>query len=237
MFQVVDSLSHQRGAHALRAGVDFLFNDDAINYPRSYRGAYTFSSLANFLSGTYNNAGFTQTFGVSDVHQTNPNVGLLRAGRVEGRVRAHAEPRAALRPADARDDQHRHQQRVAAARLRLVAVRLAPHHRPRQRRAVLRSRAAARAGQRAAVGRQHHRPRASCSRRHQPVADPGGRAGVSRTSWPAPVPVGHAGQSDDDGPRICRTRIRGRRASRSSSSSATAARSASATSTCAAWTC
>ena len=57
MFQVVDSVSHQRGAHALRAGVDFLFNDDRINFPRSYRGAYTFSSLANFLSGTYNNCG------------------------------------------------------------------------------------------------------------------------------------------------------------------------------------
>ncbi len=76
LFQVVDSLSHQRGAHALRAGVDVLLNSDAINFPRSYRGAYTFSSLANFLSGTYNNSGFTQTFGVVDVEQTNPNVGL-----------------------------------------------------------------------------------------------------------------------------------------------------------------
>jgi Carboxypeptidase regulatory-like domain/TonB dependent receptor-like, beta-barrel len=76
MFQVVDSLSHQRGGHAFRAGVDVLFNDDTINFPRSYRGAYTFSSLASFLSGSYNNAGFTQTFGVNDLHQTNPNVGL-----------------------------------------------------------------------------------------------------------------------------------------------------------------
>jgi TonB dependent receptor-like, beta-barrel len=76
MFQVVDSVSHQRGAHALRAGVDFIFNDNRINYPRSYRGAYTFQSLTSFLAGTYNNAGFTQTFGVSDVYQTNPNVGF-----------------------------------------------------------------------------------------------------------------------------------------------------------------
>ena len=63
MFQIVDNVSHQAGAHALRAGVDFLFNDDTITYPRSIRGAYTFSSLANFLAGVYNNAGFTQTFG------------------------------------------------------------------------------------------------------------------------------------------------------------------------------
>jgi hypothetical protein len=76
MFQIVDNLSHQSGAHALRAGIDFLLNDDTITFPRSIRGAYTFSSLANFLSGTYNNAGFTQTFGASVVSQTNPNVGL-----------------------------------------------------------------------------------------------------------------------------------------------------------------
>jgi outer membrane receptor protein involved in Fe transport len=74
--QVVDSLSHQAGAHALRGGVDFQFNDDRITFPRSNRGAYTFSSLANFLAGTYNNAGFTQTFGTSSVSQTNPNLGL-----------------------------------------------------------------------------------------------------------------------------------------------------------------
>jgi hypothetical protein len=76
MFQLVDSVSHQRGAHALRAGADVIVNSDTINYPRSYRGAYTFSSLQNFLSGTYNNAGFTQTFGVSDIHQFNPNLGV-----------------------------------------------------------------------------------------------------------------------------------------------------------------
>ena len=76
MYQVVNNLSHQAGAHALRVGVDFLYNDDKITYPRSVRGAYTFSSLANFLTGTYNNAGFTQTFGESVVGQTNANVGV-----------------------------------------------------------------------------------------------------------------------------------------------------------------
>jgi hypothetical protein len=76
MVQVVDNLSHQAGAHSLRVGVDFLFNSDTITYPRSVRGAYTFSSLANFLAGVYNNAGFTQTFGTTVVAQTNPNVGV-----------------------------------------------------------------------------------------------------------------------------------------------------------------
>jgi hypothetical protein len=75
-YQVVNNLSHQAGAHALRVGADFLFNDDVITFPRSIHGAYTFSSLVNFLSGTYNNAGFTQTFGATVVSQTNPNVGM-----------------------------------------------------------------------------------------------------------------------------------------------------------------
>jgi hypothetical protein len=76
LYEFVDNLSHQAGAHALRAGVDVLYNDDTITFPRSIRGAYTFSSLTNFLSGAYNNAGFTQTFGTTVVSQTNPNVGI-----------------------------------------------------------------------------------------------------------------------------------------------------------------
>lgn len=74
-YQIVNNLSHQRGSHALRAGVDLLYNDDVITFPRSVRGSYTFSSLANFLSGTYNNAGFGQTFGITELAQTNPNLG------------------------------------------------------------------------------------------------------------------------------------------------------------------
>lgn len=73
--EIVDNLSYYAGGHALRAGVDVLYNDDTITFPRSIRGAYTFSSLENFLAGIYNNAGFTQTFGATQVSQTNPNVG------------------------------------------------------------------------------------------------------------------------------------------------------------------
>jgi hypothetical protein len=74
--QIVDNFSYQAGSHALRAGVEYIYNDDTITYPRSYRGSYSFSSLANFLSGTYNNSGFTQTFNTNTIHQTNPNVGF-----------------------------------------------------------------------------------------------------------------------------------------------------------------
>jgi hypothetical protein len=77
LFQIVDNLSYQAGAHAVRVGVDFLYNADTITFPRSIRGSYSFSSLANFLAGTYNNSnGFTQTFGQTVVSQSNPNVGV-----------------------------------------------------------------------------------------------------------------------------------------------------------------
>ena len=56
--------------------MDVLHNDLAITFPRAVRGSYAFSSLANFLAGVYNKAGFTQTFGDTVVEQTNPNVGM-----------------------------------------------------------------------------------------------------------------------------------------------------------------
>jgi len=74
MYQVVNTLSRQAGTHALRTGVDVVINDDTVTYPRSFRGNYTFSSMANFLAGNY--SGFTQTFGDPVVSQTNPNVGV-----------------------------------------------------------------------------------------------------------------------------------------------------------------
>jgi hypothetical protein len=87
LVELVDNIGHQIGAHALRFGIDFLYNDDTITYPRSIRGSYSFSSLANFLSGTYNNSGFSQTFGNSVISQTNPNVGFY--GQDEWKVNSH----------------------------------------------------------------------------------------------------------------------------------------------------
>jgi len=76
LYEIVDNLSYQAGAHALRVGTDFLYNSSRITYPRSIRGSYGFSSLNNFLSGLYNNSGFTQTFGNSVISQNNPNIGF-----------------------------------------------------------------------------------------------------------------------------------------------------------------
>lgn len=77
LYEIVNNVSHQAGSHALRAGVSILYNDSTITFPRSIRGSYAFSSLANFLQGVYNNAGFTQTFGNTVVSQTNPNAGFF----------------------------------------------------------------------------------------------------------------------------------------------------------------
>jgi hypothetical protein len=76
MLQIADNLSQQRGGHALRAGVDFIYNTDLITFPRAVRGSYAFASLAAFLAGTYNNAGFSQTFGEMEVEQGNANAGV-----------------------------------------------------------------------------------------------------------------------------------------------------------------
>jgi hypothetical protein len=76
LYEVVDNLVMETGAHTFKTGVDFVYNDDTITYPQSIRGSYAFSSLANFLSGTYNSQGYTQNFGIPTVQQNNPNIGF-----------------------------------------------------------------------------------------------------------------------------------------------------------------
>ena len=55
-----------------------------LRFPDRFAAAYTFSSLANFLSGVYNNAGFTQTFGETVRIANQPQRRDVHAGRVEG---------------------------------------------------------------------------------------------------------------------------------------------------------
>ena len=76
LYEAVDNLVMERGTHTFKTGVDFLFNADTITFPMSLRGSYSFSSLASFLSGQYNNGGYTQNFGTPAVQQNNPNVGF-----------------------------------------------------------------------------------------------------------------------------------------------------------------
>lgn len=76
LYELVDNLSYQAGAHAIRGGANLLYNSTTITFPRTLRGSYSFSSLANFLNGVYNNSGFTQTFGNTVIAQSNPNAGF-----------------------------------------------------------------------------------------------------------------------------------------------------------------
>jgi hypothetical protein len=76
LYEIVSNVSHQAGPHAMRAGVDVIRNALTITFPRAARGSYSFSSLADFLDGTYTSTGFTQTFGARLVRQTNPNLGI-----------------------------------------------------------------------------------------------------------------------------------------------------------------
>ena len=76
LYELVDNVVLQCGPHTLKAGVQFLDNQDTITYPQSLRGSYSFASLSTFLSGAYNSQGFTQNFGSPTVQQGNPNVGV-----------------------------------------------------------------------------------------------------------------------------------------------------------------
>ncbi|HEX4228492.1 MAG TPA: TonB-dependent receptor [Bryobacteraceae bacterium] len=93
--EVTDNVSYQAGAHAIRFGTEFLYNDDTITFPRTIRGSYSFSSLANFLNGVYTNSGFTQTFANSRIAQTNPNAGFY--GQDEWRVNTRLTLNAGIR--------------------------------------------------------------------------------------------------------------------------------------------
>ena len=199
MYQVVTNLSHQAGAHALKVGADFLYNDDLITFPRAVRGTYGFSSMPAFLSGVYNNAGFTQTFGDTEVSQTNPNLGVYAQDewKVSPRLTLNAGVRYELQfletiAADADN---------ISPRLGVTWSPFDARSDPRSRRRgpLLRPRAAACGRQRAAVGRKHDRPDAAAPDQREPVARAGRSPGIPEHPERLRA-VGHAAQPDDDGP-------------------------------------
>ena len=197
---------------------------------------YTFSSLANFLAGTYNNAGFTQTFGDDRglADQSEPR--HLRAGRVEGRPRVTLNLGCGTTCSSSR--------RSTPIRNN-VSPRLGVAWSPfDSRRTIVRGSAGlfydrvplrALANALLSAGNTTDLARPAADRR-QPVAHAGGSAGVPEHPERRRA-VGHAAQPDDDGPRAAERVFasgerRGRAAARAS-----ARRSASATSTCAACAC
>jgi Carboxypeptidase regulatory-like domain/TonB dependent receptor len=75
LVELVDNFSSQRRNHAVKVGGDFLYNRVNILFPGAVQGLYNFTSLANFLSGSYLN--FQQAFGTPGQSQSNPNLGFF----------------------------------------------------------------------------------------------------------------------------------------------------------------
>ncbi len=93
LFEVVDNVSTQRGAHSLKFGGDFLYNRVNIFFPGALQGVYTFNTLNNFLIGNYQT--YQQAFGVPNQVQSNPNLGVFVQD--EWRVRRDLTVNAGLR--------------------------------------------------------------------------------------------------------------------------------------------
>ena len=88
LYQVVNNLSHQTGSHALRLGVDFIYNDDRITYP-----ARLPRQLRLLVAGEFSRRRLQQRRLHADLRrirrltdQSEPRA--ARPGRVEARPRA-----------------------------------------------------------------------------------------------------------------------------------------------------
>jgi hypothetical protein len=75
VLQVNDTMTVQRGAHLLKSGVDFIYNDLDIEFPGALPGSYTFPSLASLRAGAYTQ--FQQAFGEARQTQRNPNLAVF----------------------------------------------------------------------------------------------------------------------------------------------------------------
>jgi hypothetical protein len=75
LYEVVDNISTQRGAHSFKGGLNLLYNRVEVDFPGAIQGIYTFPSLNSFLNNAYGS--FQQAFGVPRQFQSNPNLGLF----------------------------------------------------------------------------------------------------------------------------------------------------------------
>jgi len=93
LFEVVENVSTEKGKHSFKTGIDYLHNSVDILFPGPIQGAYSFSSLNNFLAGNYTS--FQQAFGTVDQKQANPNIGTF--GQDEWRLRTNLTLNAGVR--------------------------------------------------------------------------------------------------------------------------------------------
>ena len=88
-WQVADSLTKVRGAHKLKSGFDFQFDDILNRFPGFFSGSYTFRSLASFAGrpAERRQRCYQQNFAGANTTgaETHPDIRstwVLRAGRV-----------------------------------------------------------------------------------------------------------------------------------------------------------
>jgi hypothetical protein len=93
LYELVDNVTIERGAHSIKFGVDFLYNSVDIVFPGALQGVYTFTNIANFQAGRYSQ--FQQAFGDPTQSQSNPNLGFF--AQDEWRVRPGLTINAGLR--------------------------------------------------------------------------------------------------------------------------------------------
>ncbi len=180
MFQLVDTIAQQRGAHALRAGIDLVHNDDTITFPRAVRGSYAFSSLATSWPAPTTTPASRRPSATPSSQQGSTSVGLYVQDEWSAtpRLTLNLGLRYDLQCLETIDtDTNNVSPRAGFA---WTPLRLARPGRARQCRALLRPRAAASPRQRAALGRQHNRPVQAAAAQHRPLARASGRAGLSR---------------------------------------------------------
>lgn len=75
LLELVNVTTLQRGSHALKAGVDVIWNRLDIEFPGALQGIYTFPSLAGLQAGAF--VTYQQAFGASGQYQSNPNLGAF----------------------------------------------------------------------------------------------------------------------------------------------------------------
>jgi outer membrane receptor protein involved in Fe transport len=75
LFELADTATLQRGGHLMKAGLDFIDNRVTIDFPGATAGSYSFTSLANFERGAYQQ--YQQAFGNVTIGQHNPNLAMF----------------------------------------------------------------------------------------------------------------------------------------------------------------
>ena len=75
VFEIADTVTLQQSAHLVKMGVDLIDNRVTIDFPGAITGSYTFTSLANFERGVYQQ--YQQAFGNQTISQHNPNVAIF----------------------------------------------------------------------------------------------------------------------------------------------------------------